>query len=116
MASGAAHISLGLLLVQCAIAAIIGAKAVIAAGGAQTLADRCRATTPLAATYGAALTRDMRRGEALLLADTRMFMSRVRENGLLDCDDLAAVVRSAEVALRTTCPPCEARLQHAAPA
>ena len=100
------------------VGALIATLAAVAIAGVATHAGSAHQTAPCStvgkasADYAAAITRDLRAGTKVLLADTDAFTTRIRAN--TSCQRTGAVVRSVHATLIGICSPCVDRLDRGA--
>ena len=100
------------------VATLIAVLAALGIANVATRASSARQTLPCSivrkaeAYYAADITRDLRAGTRVLLADTDVFTTRIRAD--TQCQRTRAAVRSARAALIRICTPCVARLDRAA--
>jgi hypothetical protein len=103
------------LLIVAALVAILAALGIASVATHASSAHRtlpCSTVRKASADYAADITRDLRAGTKVLVADTDAFTTHIRADA--QCQTTRAAVRSARAALIRVCTPCVARLDRAA--
>ena len=79
-------------------------------GHGRTAAPRCSTAVADATAYQAVMTRDIRAGTTPLLADTDVFVRRVRAGAESDCAEVRRFVKGTNALLKIVCRPCAQQL------
>ncbi len=105
------HLIIGTLLVV--LIAFLVAGIALRLGGQEKSASGCAHTASESIAYQAQVTRDLGRGPAVLLVDTRRFVTHVRAEAGSGCSNVHQLARDAQTTLRPLCRTCAASLARA---